>query len=122
MNVILQVKNDNSYDVQIRSVNVQAVLQGKYSIGPLAYSPNVWLPADQTTLVTVPLVIPWALIPPLISETLGSDTVSYKVHGTADVTATRLLAVQRNDYPVDEDGTMPRQMLVAAASRGMMPF
>lgn len=120
MNVVVRVNNTNSFDVQVRDVNVQVTVAG-FLLPPIQYSPNRWLGSDQTTLVDVPVVIPWAMVPGLLTQTLGKDKLKYHVKGTADVTATRLLAVQRNNYPIEEDGEVPRATLVAAA-RLKLPY
>ena len=114
MNVVVKVNNTNSFDVQVRDVNVQVVVAG-YALAPIQYSPNRWLGADQTTMVDVPVMIPWATVPALLTQTIGSEKLKYRVKGTADVTATRLLQVQRNNYGIDEEGEIPRATVVAAA-------
>jgi hypothetical protein len=112
--ILLQVRNDNSYDVQIRNVNVN-VLFGRGVHIPVGFSPNQWLPAGQTVPVQVPVTIPWAALPGLVAETAGSFTIPYHVRGGADVTATRAFGIERDNYPVDESGAIPRQTIVDAA-------
>lgn len=114
--VVLQIKNPNSYDVQVRSLHVEVTIAGRYALAPIDVQPNQWLPSNETTRVTVPVVIPWPVIPALITETLGSPRVTYRVRGSADVTAVRMLGIERNDYPVDEEGTLPRQIFIDASS------
>jgi hypothetical protein len=114
--VVLQVDNPNSYDVEVRSLHVNVTIAGRYALAPIDVQPHQWLAAKQTTRVTVPVVIPWTVIPPLIAETLGSPRVTYRVKGSADVTAVRMLGIERNDYPVDEEGTLPRQIFLDASS------
>jgi len=117
--VVLKIDNPNAYDVQVRNVHAEVTIAGRYPLAPIDMAPNQWLPSNQTTLVGVPVVIPWPLIPALISETLGAQEVKYHVRGTADVTAVRALQIEKNDYPIDEDGTLPRQMLVQAGPGGI---
>ena len=119
--VVLEVRNDNSYDVQIRNVHANVAFGRGYGLGPIDYSPNQWLPAKQATLVPVPVAIPWGLVPVLIAETAGSFAIPYHVKGSADVTATQWGKFERNDYPVDENGAVPRQMVVDAA-RNAIPL
>lgn len=121
MNVKVRVNNTNNFDVQVRDVNVTVTVAERYTLPPIQYSPNIWLGSDQTTVVDVPVVIPWNLVPALLSQTFGKEKLAYHVKGTADVTATRLLNVQRNNYPIDEDGEVPRAALVAAA-RLKLPY
>jgi LEA14-like dessication related protein len=116
LSVVLQIKNPNSYDVQVRSLHVEVTIAGRYSLAPINMQPNQWLPSNETTRVAVPVVIPWPIIPPLIAETLGSPEVTYRVKGSADVTAVRMLGIERDNYPVDEEGTLPRQLFINASS------
>jgi hypothetical protein len=121
MNVYLRVNNDNSFDVQVRNVRVQTTLQGRWTLPPLAYSPNQWLPADGTTIVAAPVIIPWPLVTPLLAETAMNSNISYRVRGEADVTAIRSLGVKSDNYPVDETGSIPRVAVVQAA-QGALPI
>lgn len=121
MTVYFSVHNDNAFDVQVRNVRVSTKVQDRWQLPPVAYSPNVWLPAHQTTIVNAPCVIPWMLIGPLLAETAASPTIDYHVSGSADVTAIRSLGIKSDNYPVDEDGTIPRIAVVQAA-RTAVPF
>lgn len=118
--ILLQVRNDNSYDVQVRNVNV-SVKFGRGVVLPVNYAPNQWLPSNQTTFVSVPVTIPLAALPALALETAGSYGIPYHVRGTADVTATRAFGIERDNYPVDEGGAVPRQMVIDAA-RSAIPL
>ena len=119
LEVVLKIDNPNSYDVQVRNVHAQVTIAGKYALAPIDVTPNTWLPSNQSTLVSVPLSIPWTMLPVLVTETLGSSEVKYHVAGTADVTAVRALQIEKNDYPIDEDGTLPRQVFVSASPGGI---
>lgn len=121
MNVFLRVNNQNSFDVQVRNVRVQTTLQDRWTLPGVAYSPNQWLPADGTTVVSAPVLIPWALVGPLLAETAMNDIINYRVRGEADVTAIRSLGIRSDNYPVDETGTIPR-IAVLQAARTTMPF
>ncbi|HVY44662.1 MAG TPA: hypothetical protein VHB21_02240 [Minicystis sp.] len=119
--VILRIQNPNAYDVQVRHVHANVTINGHYTLPPIDIDPNQWLPSHQTTYVLVPSFVPWALVPGLVAESAGSPAIRYHVTGTADVTATRALGVEADDYPVDEDGWVPREVFVGAA-RSVMPF
>lgn len=121
MDVYMTVTNDNSFDVQVRNVRVQTTLQGRWTLPLMAYSPNQWLPAHGTTMVRAPVIIPWPLVGPLLAETAMSPTISYHVKGSADVTAIRSIGIKSDNYPVDENGTIPR-VAVLQAARTMLPF
>jgi hypothetical protein len=121
MNVVLRVNNENSFDVQVRNVRVQTTLQGRWTLPGVVYSPNQWLPADGTTLVSAPVLIPWTMVGPLLAETAMNSTIEYRVRGEADVTAIRSVGIRSDNYPVDETGTIPR-VAVLQAARTTMPF
>ncbi len=121
LDIYMNVHNDNSFDVQVRNVRVQTTLQGRWTLPPMAYSPNQWLPAKGTTVVRAPVIIPWPLVVPLLAETAMSPTISYHVTGSADVTAIRSVGIKSDNYPVDENGTVPR-IAVLSAAHTMFPF
>jgi hypothetical protein len=119
LDVFLKVENDNSYDIQIRNVRAQVTIADRYPLMPIDIQPNQWLPADQATVVRVPIVIPWQVVSPIVRATLGRPLITYRVKGSADVTAVRMLGIERDNYPVDEGGSVLRQDLVNAAA-GML--
>jgi hypothetical protein len=119
--IFLQIRNENAYDVQIRRVACNVTFGRGYTLGPIDFAPNQWLPANQTTLVAVPVSVPWNLLPALATETAGAYAIPYHVKGAADVTATRTFGIERDNYPIDEGGAIPRQMVVDAA-RSMVPI
>ena len=121
--IILQIHNENAYDVQIRSVHCNVTFGRGYTLGPIDFGPNQWLPANQSTLVAVPVSVPFQLIPALISETAGAFAIPYHVKGAADVTATRTFGIQRDNYPIDEGGSIPRQTVIDSARSAIpLPF
>lgn len=121
MNIVVKVNNSNSFDVMVREVNAQVTINNRYTLAPIVTAPNIWLASDKETLVSLPMVIPWTVVPGLLSETLGRDTISYRVQGTADVTATRLLQVRKDNHPINEEGKVSRAALLSAA-RVRMPM
>jgi hypothetical protein len=121
--IILQIRNDNAYDVQVRNVHCMVTFGRGYSLGPIDFAPNAWLPAGQTTLVAVPVSVPFQLIPALVAETAGAFAIPYHVKGVADVTATRTFGIQRDNYPIDEGGSIPRQTVIDSARSAIpLPF
>jgi hypothetical protein len=123
VDVFLRVNNDNSFDIQVRNVRVSTVVERRYQLPDVNYSPNQWLPADGSTIVRAPALIPWTIVGPLLAETAASTSLSYRVRGEADVTAIRSLGIQSNRYPVDETGTIPRSAVLQAARSAMpLPF
>jgi len=118
--VYLNVRNENSFDIQIRNVRATALIGNRYTM-PVNVSLNRWLSSDSTTMVVVPMWIPWQIVPGLIAESVGSPFIPYRIRGTADVTATRLFGVDRDNFPLDEMGVIPRDVMIAAA-RNVIPL
>jgi hypothetical protein len=118
--VFLSVRNENSFDIQIRRVRANALIGNRYNM-PVNVTLNRWLSSDNTTIVIVPLSIPWQIVPGLIAESVGSPFIHYRIRGTADVTATRMFGVDRDDFPLDEVGVIPRDVMIAAA-RNVIPL
>src|ERR1700730_8527753 len=57
--IVLQVRNDNSDDVQVRNVHVNLLFGSRgYPLGPIDFAPNQWLPSHQTTALAVPAATP----------------------------------------------------------------
>jgi hypothetical protein len=121
MNVVLEVHNPNSYDVAVRGVRGQAVIANQFSV-PVDFRPpnpeGVWLPAKQTSLLSVPMNIPVQTGLAVLSQAYGAPAIPYRFTGRADVTATRSLQLEKDDYAVDEQGQIPRQQLEAALHIG----
>ncbi|HNS97486.1 MAG TPA: hypothetical protein PLJ27_03935 [Polyangiaceae bacterium] len=114
-NVVVKVNNSNSFDIQVRNMYAQTTLAGHFQLPPINIQPNIWLPAKETTYVTTPVTIPWTMIPGVMMTTLGNEYISYQVQGYADVTATRSLGVKVNNEPLNEQGLIPREMMLQAA-------
>jgi|GEM_PF-672533 len=116
MTMVVEVYNPNSYDVAIRAMRGTVVLQDRYTL-PIDFRPGgegVWLPSDATTPVRVPITIPVDLALQLLRETYTSPMISFRVIGTADVTATRTFKIEKDNYSVDERGSVTRQQLEIA--------
>ena len=112
MTVVMDVYNPNSYDVAIRAVRGTVTFHDRYSL-PVSFQPGgegVWLPADQTTQVRVPTAVPVDLALRISREAM-MGSVPYHFVGKADVTATRSLKVESDDYSVDERGQIQRHVI-----------
>lgn len=119
LDLYVAVHNDNSYDIQIRNVRARVVIANRYPLPPLTFSPQQWLPSGEKTLVRVPMVIPYPMIPAILQETILSPVIPYSVQGSADVTAIRLLGIEKDNYPLNERGSVLRQELVIAAGMSL---
>ena len=116
MTMVLDVYNPNSYDVAVRAMRGTATLADKYTL-PIDFRPGgdgVWLAANTTTTLRVPVTVPIDLGIRLLHEAYTAPTVPFRVVGTADVTATRTFQIEKDNYSVDETGTFTRQQLEMA--------
>ncbi len=123
MTVVMDVHNPNSYDVAIRGMRGTVSFFDRYTM-PIDFRPGgegIWLASDRTTQVRVPAVVPVDLALRITREAL-TGTVPYRVVGKADVTATRSLKVEKDDYSVDERGEISRQVLEQSITAIGMPF
>jgi hypothetical protein len=119
MALTMSVRNDYPIDIQVRNVRTAVVIGRGYQLPPIVHSPNQWLRAGSTTAVEVPVVIPWHLVTPLLGTSVGSHMIPYHVSGFADVTATSMLKIDRDDFTINEKGAVSRGELVMAAGRGV---
>lgn len=120
MTAVVDVYNPNSYDVAIRAMRGRVVMANRYTL-PIdfrAQGDGVWLAADTTTTVRVPVSIPVDLAVTLVREAFTSPTILFRITGRADVTATRTFKIEKDDYEVDESGSLDRQA-VEASIRGV---
>ena len=113
MTIYVDVFNPNSYDIAIRAVRGQVLLANRYTL-PVDFRPagdGVWLGSNSTTSVAVPVTIPMQVGLAVMGETLTTPMIPYHFSGKADVTATRTLQLEKDDYSVSEDGAIPRQQI-----------
>lgn len=116
MTMTVDVFNPNSYDVAIRGIRGTLVLQDRYTL-PIAFQPGgegIWLPADQTTPVQLPVPIPVDLALTLLRETYTTPQIGFRLIGAADVTATRTFKIEKDNYSLDERGIVTRQEMETA--------
>lgn len=117
LGVTMKVLNDNAFDIMVRGVRTNVTIGGRM-LPPVEAQPQQWLPSGRATLIQVPVIIPWNTVTPLISTTVASPTIKYRMVGYADVTATRALEIDFDDYKFDQTGGFSRAELVMAAGRG----
>jgi hypothetical protein len=84
---------------------------------------GLWLPASQTTTVRFPVSVPVDIALRITKGAIAGN-VPYRVTGKADVTATKSLKLEKDDYSVDEKGVIPRQVIegsIAAMGIPLLP-
>jgi hypothetical protein len=116
MTVVVDVYNPNSYDVAIRAMRGTVVFGNRYTL-PIDFrapGDGVWLVADATTAVQVPVAVPVDLAMALVREAYASYTIPFRIMGRADVTASRTFKLEKDDYSVDEVGAISRQQVEAS--------
>ena len=120
LQIYIDVYNPNSYDVAVRAVRGTVVLAGRHTVPVQFKAPGegVWLESDTTTRVVVPVEIPLTTSLAILGESAASPTVPYHFAGSADVTATRSLKIEADDYSVSEDGFITRDQMKAGLHIG----
>ncbi|MFC1641494.1 LEA type 2 family protein [Myxococcota bacterium] len=124
MRIHLDVFNPNSYDVAVRAVRGQVTLANRYPIAVdfQAEGEGVWLRSDATTRVVVPVNVPVQVALAVLRESYTTPTIPYHFTGRADVTATRSLRIEQDDYSVSADGWVLRQQIDSIlAGSGVWP-
>jgi hypothetical protein len=71
------------------------------------------MPAGQTTPLRIPINMPVDLAMVLLQESAMNPTIPYRFIGTADVTATRSLQIEKDAYALDERGEITRAQIAA---------
>src|SRR4051794_30551837 len=86
MTIVVDVHNPNSYDVAIRAMRGQVTMGNNYSLPVDFRAPGngVWLAADRTTSVRVPITIPLDLGLLLLRESIAAPIIPYRLTGRAD--------------------------------------
>lgn len=123
MTVVVDVHNPNSYDVAVRAMRGEVLVATKYRL-PIEYqSPGdgSWLPAKTTTAVRIPVLMPLQIGIAVLAESVGTPLIPYHVTGKADVTASRTFQLERDNYAVDEEGTITRQQIAEVIPNSLHP-
>jgi late embryogenesis abundant protein len=115
MVVVINVYNPNGYDVAVRGVRGQAILADQYPLPVTFQAPpdGLWMPAGQTTPVRVPITVPIQLAIALVQQGMASPTIPYRFTGSADVTASHTFQIEKDNYSVDETGTITRDQMMS---------
>jgi LEA14-like dessication related protein len=122
LDMTMKVNNYNIFDVKVRNVRCAVTIAERFRLPPIVYNPDTWLGANASTIVHVPVTMPWTLVWPMINTTVGSNVLGYRTAGVVDITAVRMLGIQVNDYQFDDEGSVSRFELLTAAMRGMGPI
>lgn len=112
---LLAIENPNSFDIQVRAVRANVRVAG--ATIPVVVQPNVWVPADGTASVAVPVTIPWSAVPPLGVGAVTQSQIPYTITGNADVTASRSLDIDYDAYRFAHQGTLPRSVFVTTGTK-----
>ena len=91
----------------------RTIILGRYEV-PVDYRAEgngIWLKADKTTHIRVPVIVPVDVALAILRESLSQPMIPYRFIGRADVTATSTFETERDDYSVNESGMVPRKMI-----------
>jgi hypothetical protein len=119
MTVVMDVYNPNRYDVAIRAMRGTVTIYDRATA--IDFRPageGVWLGAKRTTQVRVPVSLPLPFALRIARDALGRP-VPYHVVGRADVTASRSMTIERDDYGIDARGKITRQHIEASIALGL---
>ena len=113
---VVDVYNPNGYDVAIRAMRGTTVIGGRYTIPVDFRAPGdgVWLTANQTTQVRVPITVPVPTAIAIVRDAYFGPAIDYQLSGKADVTATRTFQLEKDDYSVNDHGTITRDQIAAS--------
>jgi hypothetical protein len=118
MEVYVTADNPNGFDLQVRGVRGYIfMMNGRHQLR-LDMPLGVWLPADRTTAFSVPINIPVATGIQILRESVTMTCVPFTVQGVADVTATSTFRLNKDNYPFNQNGCIPRQQLLMAFPGG----
>ncbi len=123
MTVVMDVYNPNSYDVAVRAVRGQTILAGKYPLDVQFKAPEggLWMNAGATTQLRVPVLVPVTIGFQILGESVSQATIAFRFVGKADVTGTRTFEIEKDDYSVDETGTLTREQIAAILPNSLAP-
>jgi hypothetical protein len=110
---VVDVYNPNGYDVAIRAMRGTTVIGGRYPIPVDFHAPGdgVWLASNATTQVRVPIAIPVPTAIAIVRDAYLGPLLDYQLNGKADVTASRTFQLEKDDYSVNEHGTITREQI-----------
>lgn len=118
MEVNISAENPNGFDVQVRGVRGQVhMMNGRYVL-PVSMALGNWLRADNTTTFNVPVRVPLGVGLNILRESVTMACIPYTVQGVADVTATSTFKLEKDNYPFNQAGCIPRQALLMAFPGG----
>lgn len=123
LTLVVDVTNPNSYDVAVRAMRGTVVIANSFTM-PLDYrapGDGLWLYADKVTQVRIPVTMPVDLAMRLLQMGFSSPNIPFHVIGHADVTATRSLQIEKDNYEVDEDGVVSRDAIQASVQSVFFP-
>lgn len=124
LTTVIDVYNPNGYDVAIRAVRGTVTFADRYTL-PVdfrAQGEGVWLTADATTQIRVPVSVPVDLALRLVRDAYATPMVPFHIVGRADVTATRSFKIEKDDYSFDERGVLQRQHIEASLQQTAWGF
>jgi hypothetical protein len=121
MTVYIDVYNPNSYDIAVRAVRGQVLLAGRHALPVEFQAPGdgVWLGAEATTSVAVPVTVPGTVALAVLQESTSAASIPYRFTGRADVTASRTFQIEKDDYSVDAEGAVSREQIDRALRLGL---
>ncbi len=108
---VLAIDNPNTFDVSVENIDGTIRIEGVRGLVPMHAQPHVWCRAGRRTIVQVPVIVPYAMIPQIIATSVSNPTVKFNMVGRARVLATSTYRWQQV-HDIDQDGELPRNMFL----------
>ncbi len=112
MAVTVSAKNDNSFDIQVQGARGQVTILN--NTVQVSTAIGTWLKADATTNFVVPVTIPIQTALGLLGASANIACIPYTFNGSADVVATSTFKINKPNYPMSQNGCIPRLALLSA--------
>jgi hypothetical protein len=116
LQVQLVVDNPNGFDVKVRHATGKVVLLDAHEV-PFQLSPDAWLRAHERTPLTIPVSVPLKTAIAVVRGSISRAEIPFRITGEIDLTATSSLEIEKNHYPFDARGEIPRSVIVDAVRK-----
>ncbi len=123
LTLVVGITNTNSFDIGVRGMRGQVVIAEKYPL-PIVWQPpppGQWLRAGAETPVRIQVDMPIELALAVLQQSFGAPVIGYRLVGQVDVTGSSTFKLDKDNYPVDLQGTMTRQQVQGVVPAFLMP-
>jgi LEA14-like dessication related protein len=115
LTLALNATNPNGVSLSSQGVTAHVVVDKSVDLGSVTSTQAVSLAAGQTTLIQVPISVPWTSVLTLVQLGASNRAVPYAVDGTVAMGGT-LVNVE---IPFHLEGSVTHQQIVSATTRSI---